>query len=80
MDATTITKKNNSLCSFHTMSMYKSCKRYYKLILLPYISRCVVISTIPVDVTHEAMPCIIYASLWLKIIKWFLKATKESWS
>lgn len=50
------------------MSMYKSCKRYHRLILLPYISRRVAISAIPVAVTHEAMPCIMYASLWLKEI------------
>lgn len=32
---------------------------------------CSVISAVPTDVTHEAMPCVIYASLWLKEMKYF---------
>lgn len=37
---------------------------------------CSVISAIPADVTHEAMPCV-YASLWLKETKCFKKSNKR---
>lgn len=56
-------KKKISLCSFHTISMYKSCKRYYRYYTTIKFWMCFVDSETFVNIIHKAMPFIL--SLWL---------------